>query len=463
MYFTFIGVVVLLITLFLVFFTRTRTLFYFMFFISAFTSASMINFPNFRNSILCYYIVGSFLILKVIYEVIIGRYSLKKIKVVNGLLWFLIYAAISFLIPIFYSYNTLVFTPDSPYDYISFSSQNITQYLYLLFAFIVYLCSYIVIVNEVKVDIKKIIDITVVVVLILGFIQFFISHEYFDFLFRTNYTHTVQYLETGLTRISSVTDEPSMFSMFLAPIFVYYFVQILNQVKNKRIIKFDIIMFILILVTFILNRASSFYLSLLIVSAILLIDFWKFIFSSKNKEIIKKYFNEKILTYLLKNKIKSFFIIVVLFGAVLVLFKIVGFRFLILFLKLFGIGDSGSTRVELFSYHMSVFLKNILTGVGFGTLRSNDLLSMWSAQVGLLGMIPVIHYFSVRLIYIFKNRNFRENRAIFYLIITTIIILVTSVPEPYYIYTWIYIAIVESIYQESNHSNNIAINRLVKT
>ena len=88
MYFTFIGIVVLIITLYLVFFTRTRTLFYFTFIMSAFTATSMINFPKYKNSVLCYYIVGSFLILKVIYEVIIKRYTFKKIRFVNGLLYF---------------------------------------------------------------------------------------------------------------------------------------------------------------------------------------------------------------------------------------------------------------------------------------------------------------------------------------------------------------------------------------
>ena len=265
MYFTFIGIVVLIITLYLVFFTRTRTLFYFTFIMSAFTATSMINFPKYKNSVLCYYIVGSFLILKVIYEVIIKRYTFKKIRFVNGLLYFLIYATISLVLPIVYSSGTLVFTPDSPYDYVSFSVQNITQYLYLLFAFMIYLCSYMVVTNEVKVNIKGIINITTVTVLSLGFVQFFISHNYFDFLFRTNYSHMVQYLETGLTRISSVTNEPSMLAMFLTPIFIYYFINIIKGFRDKKIIKFDIIMFILILITAILNRSSSFYLAIAIV------------------------------------------------------------------------------------------------------------------------------------------------------------------------------------------------------
>ena len=222
MYFTFIGIVVLIITVCLFLFTRTRTLFYFTFFISAFTATSMINFPKSRNSVLCYYIVGSFLILKVIYELVIRRYTLKKIKILNGLFYFMVYVTISLILPIVYSNNTLVFTPDSPFTYISFSSQNITQYIYLLFAFIIYLASYIVFTNEIKVDIKKMINVTSFAVIILGFLQFFMNHIYFDLIFRTNYSHLVQYLETGLTRISSVTNEPSMLALFVTPISVYY-------------------------------------------------------------------------------------------------------------------------------------------------------------------------------------------------------------------------------------------------
>lgn len=461
MYFTFIGIIVLIITFYLVFFTRTRTLFYFTFIVSAFTSTSMINFSASKNSILCYYIVGSFFILKVLYEVIIKRYTFKKIRFSNGLLYFMIYATISLVLPIFYSKGTLVFTPDSPYDYISFSLQNITQYLYLLFSFIIYICSYMVITNEVKVDIKKIINITTTIILILGFIQFIVPHEYFDFLFRTNYSHLVQYLETGLTRISSVTNEPSMLALFLTPIFVYYFVNILNGFRNKRVLKFDILLFVLIFIVGILNRSSSFYLAIVIVTLILIIDFWKDIFNTKNKEFLNKIFKDKIMVFIKNNKIKTFFILIILLGLGAIFFKIVGHRFMILFLKLLGLDDSGSTRMELFSYHMSVFLKNLITGVGFGTLRSNDLLSMWSAQVGLLGMIPLIYYFVSRLTYIFKNRDTGENRQVFYLIITTLIILLTSVPEPYFIYTWIYIALGESIYVGSRISNK-AINKLTQ-
>lgn len=460
MYFTFIGIVVLIVTIYLTFFTRTRTLFYFTFFISAFTATSMINFSKSRNSILCYYIVGSFFILKVLYEVIIKRYSFKKIKFSNGILYFIIYATMSLILPIVYSYNTLVFTPDSPYRYISFSFQNITQYLYLLFSFIIYLCSYMVFVNEVKVNIKGIINVTTVVVVSLGFIQFFISHEYFDFLFRTNYSHLVQYLETGLTRISSVTNEPSMLALFLTPIFVYYLINIINGLKIRKILKFDIIMLFLILIIGILNRASSFYLAIVVVFSIMILDYWKDIFNSKNFEYLKKIFN-KIIQFIKNNKIKSIIILLFLILVLLIAFKIVGYRFVILFLKLLGLDDSGSTRMELFSHHMSVFLKNIVTGVGFGTLRSNDLLSMWSAQVGLLGMIPLIYYFVSRFTYIFKYRNIGNNREVLYLIITSLVILMTSVPEPYYIYTWIYIAMGETIYSNRKISNK-AINKLTQ-
>lgn len=461
MYFTFIGIVVLIITLYLVFFTRTRTLFYFTFIISAFTATSMINIPKSKNSILCYYIVGSFLILKVIYEVIIGRYTFKKIKFSNGLLYFLIYATISLILPIIYSSGTLVFTPDSPYDYVSFSLQNITQYLYLLFAFLIYLSSYMIFTNEVKVDMKKIINITTSIVLLLGFIQFFISHEYFDFLFRTNYSHLVQYLETGLTRISSVTNEPSMLAMFLTPIFVYYFVNIVEGFKSKNVLKTEIILFVLILITSILNRSSSFYLAIVVIFIIFIFDFWKDIFNSKNWELINNVFQKKIKVFVKNNKFKTLVISGVFLILFFIAFRIIGYRFLILILKLLGLDDSGSTRVELFSYHMSIFLKNLFTGVGFGTLRSNDLLSMWAAQVGLLGMIPLIYYFVSRFRYIFKNRNVENNRVIFYLIVTTVVILMTSVPEPYYIYTWIYIALGEKIYME-NHMSNKVIDKLIQ-
>lgn len=461
MYFTFIGILVLIITLYLFLFTRTRTLFYFTFLVSAFTSASMINFPSSRNSILCYYIVGSFFILKVIYELIIRRYTLKKIKFLNGLLYFVIYATISLVLPIVYSKNVLVFTPDSPFGYVSFSMQNITQYLYLIFAFLIYLSSYILFTNEVKVNFKKIINLTSFVVIFLGFIQFFISHEYFDFLFRTNYSHLVQYLETGLTRISSVTNEPSMLSLFITPICVYYLIHIINGFKNRKVLKFDILMFILIIITAILNRSSSFYLAIAIVVFIMIIDYWRDIFNKRNSDFLVDLIKNKIFVFIKKHKMQSLLAILVLGFLFLIAFKIVGYRFVILALKLLGLDDSGSTRMELFSHHMSVFLKNIFTGVGFGTLRSNDLLSMWCAQVGLLGMVPLIYYFTSRFRYIFRHRYEGDNRGIFYLTITSIIILLTSVPEPYYIYVWIYIALLEKVYRGKEIVNK-TVNKLTQ-
>lgn len=461
MYFTFIGILVLIITLYLFLFTRTRTLFYFTFLVSAFTSASMINLPKSRNSILCYYIVGSFFILKVLYELVIKRYTLRKIRFVNGLLYFIIYAAISLVLPIVYSSNVLVFTPDSPFAYVSFSIQNITQYLYLVFAFLIYLASYILFTNEVKVNIKKIINLTSFVVLILGFIQFFISHEYFDFLFRTNYSHLVQYLETGLTRISSVTNEPSMLSLFITPICVYYLINIINGFRVRRVLKFDILMFMLIIITAILNRSSSFYLAIVIVVFIMIIDFWKDIFNKRNGYFLLDLFRNNVLVFIKKHKVQSV-LGILFFGFIfLIAFKILGYRFFILALKLLGLDDSGSTRMELFSHHMSVFLKHIFTGVGFGTLRSNDLLSMWCAQVGLLGIVPLIYYFTSRFRYIFKHRSVGDNRSIFYLTITSIIILLTSVPEPYYIYVWIYIALLEKVYRDKDISNK-TVNKLTQ-
>ncbi len=461
MYFTFSGVVVLIVTLYLFFFTRTRTLFYFTFFISAFTSLSMINLPSSRNSILSFYIVGSFFILKVIYELMIKRYTLKKIKFLNGILIFVVYSLISLILPVIYSGKVLVFTPDSPFTYVSFSIQNITQYLYLLFGFIVYLGSYIVFTNEIKVNMKRIIDITTLSVLCLGFIQFIAPHRYFDFLFRTNYSHLVQYLETGLTRISSVTNEPSMLSLFITPIGVYYFISLINKIKSKDKFKFDLAMIILIIITAILNRSSSFYLAIGIVFFIMVIDYFREIFNTKNKNFLVKIYKDKIYPFLINNKGKSIFIALVFLVLFLIAFRIVGYRFLILALKLLGLDDSGSTRMELFSYHMSVFLKHLFTGVGFGTLRSNDLLSMWSAQLGLIGMVPFIYYFISRFRYIFKYRDRENNREIFYLVITTLIILITSVPEPYYIYTWIYIALLEVSYRNKEMTNK-AVNKLVQ-
>lgn len=453
MYFTFIGIVVLIITLYLFLFTRTRTLFYFTFFISAFTATSMINFPKSRNSVLCYYIVGSFLILKVIYELIIRRYTLKKIKLLNGLFYFMIYVTISLILPIIYSSNTLVFTPDSPFAYVSFSFQNITQYIYLLFAFIIYIVSYIVFTNEIRVDVKKIINITSLVVIILGFLQFFMHHAYFDLIFRTNYSHLVQYLETGLTRISSVTNEPSMLALFVTPISVYYFINIINGLKKKNLCKFDIVMFVMIIITALLNRSSSFYLAIVIIFIVLIIDFLREIFNKKNKEFIQVFIANKVYKFIQENRVKSVIIGIILVVIFLILFKIIGHRFLILGLKLLGLDDSGSTRMELFSYHMGIFLKNLFTGVGFGTLRSNDLLSMWCAQVGLIGIVPLIYYFTSRFIYLFKTRNDGDNRSVLYLILTSVIILVTSVPEPYFIYVWIYIALGESLYNKREISN----------
>ncbi len=453
MYFTFIGIVVLIITVCLFLFTRTRTLFYFTFFISAFTATSMINFPKSRNSVLCYYIVGSFLILKVIYELVIRRYTLKKIKILNGLFYFMVYVTISLILPIVYSNNTLVFTPDSPFTYISFSSQNITQYIYLLFAFIIYLASYIVFTNEIKVDIKKMINVTSFAVIILGFLQFFMNHIYFDLIFRTNYSHLVQYLETGLTRISSVTNEPSMLALFVTPISVYYFINIINGFKKKNLHKFDIVIFVMIIITSLLNRSSSFYLAIAIIFIVLIIDFLREIFNKKNKEFIQAFIMDKVYKFIKENRIKSTIITIILLAIFLILFKIVGHRFLILGLKLLGLDDSGSTRMELFSYHMGIFLKNLFTGVGFGTLRSNDLLSMWCAQVGLIGIVPIIYYFTSRFIYLFKTRNDGDNRSVLYLILTSVIILVTSVPEPYFIYVWIYIALGEALYNKKEISN----------
>ena len=116
-------------------------------------------------------------------------------------------------------------------------------------------------------------------------------------------------------------------------VFIYYFINIIKGFRDKKIIKFDIIMFILILITAILNRSSSFYLAIAIVSFILLIDFWKDIFNSKNMELLEKFFKNKILVFVKKNKIKTFLILMVFLVLFAIVFRIIGFRFLILILN----------------------------------------------------------------------------------------------------------------------------------
>jgi hypothetical protein len=110
--------------------------------------------------------------------------------------------------------------------------------------------------------------------------------------------------------------------------------------------------------------------------------------------------------------------------------------------KLNGQGESGSMRKYDFQYHMNVFKNYLITGIGFGSVRSKDLISTILADVGLSGAVPLLVYIVGRL-YLLKRIGDDFSKVLYAIMFSTIVVLFISVPEFFYLYIWIYFGIID--------------------
>lgn len=291
---------------------------------------------------------------------------------------------------------------------------NFIQLIYLKLAIIIFYCTYILIKNK-KInfkDLNKSIKKTIDLLVILCIFQYF-NNNIFNNLFRNKINTTfINTLENGDFRVTGTFNEPSMLAIFLCiALFYISFSEEKSSVKIKYII--------LIISVGLLSRGSTFILVMIMWGIMI------FISKIENKQIIKKIFLLISIIIGIYYWNKSFD-------------NILGKEILNLINKLKGEGISGSVRLANLKNNISEFLNHFLVGEGFGVNRSSDLISTLLINTGVLGFsILSIWFLKITKLFNMQQKNKKNVRRV--IAIVTVVMLI-SVPEPYYNFFWIIVA-----------------------
>ena len=413
----------------ILFIFKYEWLLYLTIFFSGFTGSSILNIASISVQP-AYYL---FILFIIRYIFVIIRRG-KIVKPNRDLFIFIIIAFLSLIMPVLLDgKNVIVLNPDDYYAPVTLTYQNITQYLYLLFGFFSYWVTKNYLIKfESKKYIKfiKIFLYSGLIISILGIYQQ-IAYKMglpFDEIFRQGVHGNIQPYGSFI-RVYSVFIEPSMYSIFiiLSIILCIYVPQDMFKYKN--------ILLFLLLINGIMSTSSTFFIGILIIGIVLGIDSIKVKYSYQDRE-----FNKYILLILL----------MVVFSILLIICinpNIISSMLQGMESKLKGDGISANARSVAFNTNVAVAFKYPLFGVGFGSVRSYDLISTWLASVGFIGVLVFIVFLVKNIINLLKIKN---NSNLFYIykgytigISTIFILMFISVPEPYGLFIWISIALLE--------------------
>ncbi len=412
------------------------------YFLSIFTTLSVFNIEKLGFSLTIGHFWMIILGAKVIYNLLIHKLTLK-IRHNKYLYLFILFSFITIFFPMFIKEEINIISPSGIETVLKFSFHNISQYMYLFFDFYVFIISGIIFSNQ-KITLKKLDKVFVYslgIIIILCFIQVIVPIEIYDTFFRNDYNHATHFLSSSNTilRMSGPFIENSMLSLYMTPVFCYVVITYIEkQDKLKEII------IIATLFIGLLSKSSTFIVGLFtFMFVIIIVAIYSYY---KRREFYNSYFHKFILrvinkiNIIRKNKKLTVTISVlsVIFGVFIVFFVFMNLNGLIG--KLMGQGESGHLRTVNLAKHLSVFIKYPINGVGFGSVRSGDLLSTWLAQIGIIGVTLFIMfiYSAIKNLKIF-NRVF--DLGLLFIICITLVLQCVSVPEPYFLFIWMYYAI----------------------
>lgn len=308
--------------------------------------------------------------------------------------------------------NIKVYNVDGYFEHVKFSFQQFTQYGYLLVSFgvCVIMAS---LLKEGVIEERKLIKVFAVsymVEMLLTLGQIVLPVELVNFTYR-NAVGTGYNLPGA--RISGSFGEPSFWAAYATAGFCVFANKLIEKPKIKYII--SVVLFVL---CFINNKSSSAIVGMAAWLAIGLIRWIKG--SSKRVKRI------------------SIVVVLVAFIALIAFLytKRAEMEFLVTELgqKLRRENESGTLRSGTMLWHFGVFFTRPLTGVGYGTVRSLDLMTTYLAELGIFGFLCyVVPVFRTGIRMLKK----KENRQIGYYILIYNIIMFLSVPEPYFYSIWI--------------------------
>lgn len=378
------------------------------------------------KNIMFYHLIFLILLIKYVIRVIKQRRIIINLPCVfmTFLLWCLI--TIPFSI---FNTDEVVLKVSGGYDNVAFSFQQITQYAYLVMNFAV--C---IILSELLADkvidmpgIKKVINAGYIIVMVLAIMQLFVPAEICTMLYR-NSTYAIY---TKYLRLSGPFPEPSMLALYSTPLFCIYLCNVFYHQKLRYIP--HILLFLFILFE---NKASSAIVGIAIGIVIFVVAaIYQFLICKD----VKKFDRSKTCILIGFTIVMVIFLIVVFGEEIIAVLRTLEY-------KLAGNGVSGSQRTYALKHHLKIFTRHFIAGVGYGTLRSFDLLSTLLCSVGIVGFLM---YIMPVLRACFKLFIKRENRCVMLYVLIYNAIMLVSVNEFAFPYVWIGYAIMFYLLSET--------------
>lgn len=330
-----------------------------------------------------------------------------------------------------------VINQEGQFELVKFTSKNITQTIYLLYCFAIYIFAkdYLKDKNKEKQTLIKFIIYGCILVCILGIYQqiaYCLNWE-FDSIFRSNLNGNVQTMGGNL-RIYSTTIEPSMLAYYLVAVLAL--IISLNSEKYKYRYMLPIV--ILIMVIGVLTTSTTFILGLGVLGTITIFN----CIFEKNTDLRKR--NVDILKRVL---IIAIIAILVILIVGLINPNIIKAAITSTIDKVNQENQSGQERSEALIQHTKIGLKYPLLGVGFGTARSKDLFSTWICNIGVVGL-GMFAWYLIDIANKLKKTNSYTSYAISNYIIVLFACAFISVPEPYNLFIWLMFALGENMIKE---------------
>lgn len=378
-----------------------------------------------EDNIYAFQIVFLITLTKFIWEI----FNNRSMSSVSPAFWlFIVYCGLTIPCSLLHK-NTFVMNINNVYSYVRFNYQQITQYAYLIIGFATTVMGNALLHSKkINIDaINRTLMYSYIFTLVFALLQHILPLEFVNTYFR-NGVHVIYNFEG--TRISGTFGEPSFLSLYCAPLFAGYAYKFLCSFK----IKYAILSFLFIIVT-LDNQSSSGVLGIIFTFILL------FIVRSGKKTLRKKHI--------------ILMIIFIMFFAVLVIlnFDLIYEVYDILISKLNGEGRSGSGRTESLLYHIRVGLTNFIP-IGYGTVRSYDLLSTWLCEIGILGVM-IYFVIIISLCYKLFKINSQDSIQLMFCIIIHNIIMFVSVCEVMFLSLWIYYGMAYYLIYKPNNKKRI--------
>lgn len=418
---------------------------YIVLFMSIFMGVAFLHIGD--NSILVYHICSMIFFLKFIYQMLKQKsVFFAKGERINSMFWFLIYCFFSIFFVLIKIPVEIPSVESGDNEFSHFSFQQFTQYMYLFHSFTMMYAIYRLL-DNCTISMKKIwkcIDYMYLIVIIIGFLQLLVPIELYNMILKNDANGAVYQLVSfgnrKLLRIDSTFGEPSFLGFFLVPILCMYIYEAIHKITVKNTI--FIVCGIIIEMQ---NQSSTFIIGMgAFIIGLFIIEIFK---SLKNKQQLK----------ISKQNVQSVLIVLVAMVVICFLFKDFIKKDLDVFVRKLSMQNtSGMERFSTMFMALQAFRKNPVLGVGFGTMRSMDMLSNWLGQLGIFGVLLYIFPVSFILVKLLVYGTMESNKLLL-LILVSNVIMFAAVPEFRFLFIWLYYAM--AFFQCKDELDNNRINR----